>query len=98
MNRHHESYLQQQRYDRQVVQDVVLLSIQEVVGLVGPNAGKTTTFYMIVGLVANDKGKIILDGKDVTYAPMHGARRGIGYCHKNHSFSKKLSMKTSWQS
>ncbi len=53
----------------------------EVVGLLGPNgAGKTTAFYMIVGLVPTDGGKIILDGQDLTRAPMHKrARLGIGY-------------------
>ena len=53
----------------------------EVVGLLGPNgAGKTTAFYMIVGLVAADKGRILLDGKEVTALPMHErAKLGIGY-------------------
>ncbi len=41
----------------------------EAVGLLGPNgAGKTTVFYMITGLVRPDKGRIELDGHDVTGA------------------------------
>ncbi len=39
----------------------------EAVGLLGPNgAGKTTVFYMITGLIKADRGRIELDGYDVT--------------------------------
>ena len=35
----------------------------EVVALLGPNgSGKTTCFYMIIGLVAQDRGSITIDG------------------------------------
>jgi len=53
----------------------------EVVGLLGPNgAGKTTTFHMLVGFVEPESGRILLDGKDVTAAPMYvRARQGLGY-------------------
>ncbi|MEM7083533.1 MAG: LPS export ABC transporter ATP-binding protein [Pseudomonadota bacterium] len=66
----------------------------EVVGLLGPNgAGKTTAFYMIVGLVPADDGKIVLDGKDLTRAPMHKrARLGIGYLPQEASIFRKLSV------
>ncbi len=66
----------------------------EVVGLLGPNgAGKTTAFYMIVGLVPADDGKIILDGQDLTRAPMHKrARLGIGYLPQEASIFRKLSV------
>ena len=67
---------------RDVVKGIsVEIKSGEVVGLLGPNgAGKTTAFYMIVGLVAADKGRILLDGRDVTPLPMHRrAAMGIGY-------------------
>lgn len=66
----------------------------EVVGLLGPNgAGKTTAFYMVVGLVDADKGKIILDGKEVTVLPMHQrARLGIGYLPQEASIFRKLTV------
>src|SRR5262249_47560872 len=53
----------------------------EAVGLLGPNgAGKTTAFYMITGLIKAERGKIELDGHDVTHLPMYQrARLGIGY-------------------
>ncbi len=66
----------------------------EIVGLLGPNgAGKTTTFYMIVGLVAATKGRVALDGKDITSLRMHQrARRGIGYLPQEPSVFRKLSV------
>ncbi|HEY5718172.1 MAG TPA: LPS export ABC transporter ATP-binding protein, partial [Motiliproteus sp.] len=80
---------------RQVVKDVSLkIDRGQVVGLLGPNgAGKTTCFYMIVGLVPSDKGKILIDGDDITKLPMHGrARRGIGYLPQEASIFRKLSV------
>lgn len=66
----------------------------EVVGLLGPNgAGKTTAFYMVVGLVDADKGKVMLDGADVTALPMHQrAKLGIGYLPQEASIFRKLSV------
>ena len=67
---------------RAVVDDVhVRLAQGEIVGLLGPNgAGKTTTFYMLVGLIAPERGRILLDGEEISGLPMfERARRGIGY-------------------
>ena len=66
----------------------------EIVGLLGPNgAGKTTTFYMIVGLIAATKGRVELDGEDITSLRMHErARRGIGYLPQEPSVFRKLSV------
>ncbi len=80
---------------RQVVQDVSLAVRRgEVVGLLGPNgAGKTTVFYMITGLVPPDKGRIELDGHDVTRLPMYRrARLGIGYLPQEASIFRGLSV------
>src|SRR5688500_20389615 len=43
----------------------------EIVGPLGPNgAGKTTTFYMLVGLARPGRGRMLLDGRDITRMPM----------------------------
>ena len=80
---------------RTVVDGVDLtFSAGEVVGLLGPNgAGKTTTFYMIVGLVPPTKGRVMLDGHDVTRQRMHErARHGIGYLPQEASVFRKLTV------
>jgi len=66
----------------------------EVVGLLGPNgAGKTTSFYMIVGFIKADEGKIQLNGKDISQAPMYKrARMGIGYLAQESSVFQKLTV------
>jgi branched-chain amino acid transport system ATP-binding protein len=44
----------------------------EQVGVIGPNgAGKTTLFNLITGDVAPDRGRIFLEGRDITAAPPH---------------------------
>src|SRR5262252_7569983 len=60
---------------RKVVNDVnVSIDRGEVVGLLGPNgAGKTTTFYMVVGLLTPDRGRILLDGRDITDLPQESS-------------------------
>jgi lipopolysaccharide export system ATP-binding protein len=80
---------------REVVKNISLeIESGEVVGLLGPNgAGKTTAFYMIVGLIASDKGRIMLDGKDLTSLPMHKrAQLGLGYLPQEASIFRKLTV------
>jgi lipopolysaccharide export system ATP-binding protein len=80
---------------RRVVHDVsVRISPGEVVGLLGPNgAGKTTSFYLILGLVPADGGKVLLDGRDITTAPMYlRAREGIGYLPQEASVFRRLTV------
>jgi lipopolysaccharide export system ATP-binding protein len=83
-------------YGPRMVVDGVNLRIDsgEVVGLLGPNgAGKTTTFYMIVGLVPATRGRVLLDGQDITGLRMHErARRGIGYLPQEPSVFRKLTV------
>jgi len=80
---------------RRVVQDASLhVHNGEAVGLLGPNgAGKTTIFYMVTGLVAADRGRITLDGHDVTSLPMYRrARLGIGYLPQEASIFRGLNV------
>lgn len=78
-----------------VVKDVTIsIHSGQVVGLLGPNgAGKTTCFYMIVGSVRGDAGKVLFDEIDITPKPMHErARIGIGYLPQEASVFRKLSV------
>ncbi len=80
---------------RQVVKSLSFdIRCGEIVGLLGPNgAGKTTAFHMVTGLIAMDKGQIILNGKDISRKPMHSrARMGIGYLPQEASVFRKLSV------
>ena len=79
---------------RTVVDDVsVEIHQGEIVGLLGTNgAGKTTSFYMMVGLVRPDGGRVMLDGKDITRLPMYQrARHGLGYLAQEPSAFRKLT-------
>lgn len=80
---------------RKVVDHVDLeLAPGEVVGLLGPNgAGKTTCFAMIAGLVWPDRGKITLDGLDITFLPMdQRARLGMNYLPQEPSVFRGLNV------
>jgi len=80
---------------RTVVRGVTLYVRRgEAVGLLGPNgAGKTTVFYMITGLIKADRGRIELDGYDVTLLPMYQrARLGIGYLPQEASIFRGLNV------
>jgi lipopolysaccharide export system ATP-binding protein len=80
---------------REVVRDVSLtVGRGEAVGLLGPNgAGKTTVFYMITGLIRPDRGRITLDGFDMTELPMYRrARLGIGYLPQEASIFRGMTV------
>jgi lipopolysaccharide export system ATP-binding protein len=80
---------------RWVVKDISFsMRAGEIVGLLGPNgAGKTTAFYMTVGLIQPNRGKILLQGIDVTALPIHKrAQMGIGYLPQEASVFRKLSV------
>jgi lipopolysaccharide export system ATP-binding protein len=67
----------------------------EVVGLLGPNgAGKTTSFYMIVGLLQPTRGRILLEGRDITDEPVYRrARLGLGYLAQESSIFRRLTVR-----
>ena len=80
---------------RKVVNGVSFqLSQGEIVGLLGANgAGKTTSFYLAVGLIKPDSGTILLDGREITRLPMYKrARMGIGYLPQEASIFRKMTV------
>ena len=89
------SNLRKSYKNRVVIRDVTLnLARGEVVGLLGPNgSGKTTSFYVIAGLIRPEAGQVMIDGLDVTRLPMYRrARLGIGYLPQEMSIFRGLSV------
>ena len=87
--------LQKSFKKRQVVKSFSLeIESGEVIGLLGPTgAGKTTSFYMIVGLIAADAGSVTLDGQELRHLPIHErARLGVGYLPQEASIFRKMTV------
>ena len=66
----------------------------EIVGLLGRNgAGKTTSFRMTIGMLTPEQGKVMFDGRDVTFEPMFKhAKAGMGYLSQEPSVFQKLTV------
>lgn len=76
------------------IEDIDLrVATGEIVGLLGPNgAGKTTCFNIVVGLLAQDSGSILLDGREIGHLTIERrARLGLGYLPQEASVFRKLS-------
>lgn len=85
------------RYGTRVVVNAVSLTIDKssIVGLLGRNgAGKTTSFRMIMGMVAPDGGEVVFEGRDITKMAMFKrARLGIGYLSQEPSIFQRLTVR-----
>jgi lipopolysaccharide export system ATP-binding protein len=83
-------------YNKRSVVKGVSLEVKsgQIVGLLGLNgAGKTTSFYMITGLIAPDSGNVLLNDEDITSWKMHErARGGIAYLPQEPSVFRKLTV------
>ncbi|MBR0260238.1 MAG: LPS export ABC transporter ATP-binding protein [Selenomonadaceae bacterium] len=66
----------------------------EIVGLLGPNdAGKTTSFYMMVGLERPDAGEVFVSDVNISKLPMYKrAELGISYLTQEASIFRKLTV------
>lgn len=66
----------------------------EIIALLGPNgSGKTTTFYMLLGIVQHDSGSILLNNKHIEMLPTYSrARLGIGYLPQDNSIFRQLTV------
>ena len=84
-------------YSGRRVVDEVSFTVDEgeVVGLLGRNgAGKTTSFLMVIGMIAPEGGSVLFSGNDVTTLPMYQhARRGMGYLSQEPSIFQRLSVR-----
>lgn len=66
----------------------------EIIGLLGPNgAGKSTIFYMIVGFLRPNSGKIYLSDREITRYPMHKrSKLGMGYLPQQASIFRGMTV------
>ena len=79
----------------QAVRDVSLsVSAGEILSVIGPNgAGKTTVLNLISGFYHPDRGRIFLDGADITrLAPSRVAARGVARTFQNIALFKGMSV------
>src|SRR5215510_6664440 len=67
----------------------------EVVTLLGRNgAGKTSTMRAIMGLMAQRKGSIVFEGRElIALKPDRIARAGIAYCPEERGIFASLNVK-----
>jgi len=83
-------------YQRRTVVNRLSLQVEpgRIVGLLGPNgAGKTTTFHMMIGFIAADAGRVLLDDEDISGLPFfRRARLGIGYLPQEPSVFTQASV------
>jgi putative spermidine/putrescine transport system ATP-binding protein len=73
------------------VSDVSLSVNQgELVSLLGPSGcGKTTTLRIVAGFELPDRGRVLLDGRDITFLPPE--RRGIGMVFQGYSLFPNMT-------
>ncbi|PYM58733.1 MAG: ABC transporter ATP-binding protein [Candidatus Rokuibacteriota bacterium] len=79
----------------QAVRDVSLsVSAGEILSVIGPNgAGKTTVLNLISGFYHPDRGRIFLDGADITrLAPSRVAARGVARTFQNIALFKGMTV------
>ena len=67
----------------------------EIASIVGPNgAGKSTAMKALFGLLPLRKGKVILDGEDITLLqPQERVLKGMGFVPQNNNIFPSLTVK-----
>lgn len=83
--------------DRQVVRDVSFdVDDGEFAVLVGPSgSGKSTILRTITGYAPIQSGKVFIDGRDVTYAPVK--ERDIAMVFQNLALYPHLTVRQNWE-
>jgi putative spermidine/putrescine transport system ATP-binding protein len=83
----------EKRYRDVIAAADVSLAVEkgESVALLGPSGcGKTTTLRMLAGLAAPDRGRIALDGADITSLPAH--KRNMGYVFQSYALFPHMNV------
>ena len=82
-------------YKKKSVLTDVSISVKnsEIIGLLGTNgSGKTTCFYMMLGLIPVDNGSISINNTDIASLPTSKrAKYGLGYLPQESSIFRTLS-------
>ncbi len=81
------------RYEGHPVVNRVSLEVAdgEFFVLIGPSgSGKSTVLRMIAGLNTADEGRVLLHGRDVTYAAPQ--QRGVGFVFQNYALFQHMSV------
>ncbi len=69
----------------------LLIDDGEYVAILGPTgAGKTTTMYLIAGLVTPSEGKIFFDDEDVTFLPAED--REVGFVFEEYNLFPRMTV------
>ena len=87
--------IQKKIKNRFILKDISLsFQTKQIVGILGPNgSGKTTAFGSILGLFSIDKGRIMLDDKDISrMSTPKRIQAGIGYLQQEISLFLDLSI------
>jgi putative spermidine/putrescine transport system ATP-binding protein len=83
----------EKRYRDAVAVADVTLAVEkgESVALLGPSGcGKTTTLRMLAGLIVPDRGRIKVDGADITEVPAH--KRNMGYVFQSYALFPHMNV------
>ncbi len=83
------------KYGKFIAVDDISFEVKdhEIIGFLGPNgAGKSTTMNMITGYIEPSRGKIIINGYDISKSPKK-AKRQIGYMPENVPLYNELTVK-----
>ncbi len=80
-----------------VFEDIDLSIVRgEMCVLVGPSGcGKTTLLRAVAGLTAPDRGRVFIDGEDMTEAPPR--RRGVNMVFQHYALFPNLSVEQNWR-
>ncbi len=86
--------------DKKVVKNISLkVGEGKIVGLLGSNgAGKTTSFYMVAGLLSPDQGQVFINEKRIDHLPLsERVQKGLGYLPQESSIFRKMTVEENIQ-